>query len=89
MKSGYLPIRHSVLDIPEFQQYLRQHPNFKVFVDEMEYGEAARPIDYHGLKITRHIAEAIERTTVGNIDPKTALDESAMKSNDLLKSDSK
>jgi ABC-type glycerol-3-phosphate transport system substrate-binding protein len=86
MKSGYLPICHSVLDIPEFQEYLREHPNFKVFVDGMEYGEASRPIDFHGLKITRHIAEAIERATVGNIDPKTSLNESAMKSNELLKS---
>ena len=86
MQSGYLPIRHSVLDIPEFQEYLREHPNFKVFVDGMEYGEASRPIDFHGLKITRHIAEAIERATVGNIDPKTALEESAKKLNELLKS---
>jgi multiple sugar transport system substrate-binding protein len=38
MKSGYLPIRHAVSNVPEFKKYLDEHKNFKVFVDQMEVG---------------------------------------------------
>jgi ABC-type glycerol-3-phosphate transport system substrate-binding protein len=86
MKSGYLPIRHAVLDVPEFQQYLKDNPNFAVFVTQMEVGRAQKPIDFGGLEITRNIAEAIEKATIGNMDAKRALNEAAEKSNKLLKS---
>jgi ABC-type glycerol-3-phosphate transport system substrate-binding protein len=80
MNSGYLPIRRAVLNVPEFQTYLKDHPNFKVFVEQMEYGQAERPIDYAQIQIQRHIAEAIENATVGQMDVKQALEESAAKS---------
>ena len=86
MKSGYLPIRHAVLKVPEFQKYLVDNPNFKVFVEQMEVGQAQRPIDYGGLEITRHIAQAIENATIGNQDVREALREAAEKSNRLLNS---
>jgi ABC-type glycerol-3-phosphate transport system substrate-binding protein len=85
MKSGYLPIRHAVLEVPEFQEYLKENPNFAVFVHQMDVGYVQKPIDYGGLEITRNIAEAIEKATVGNTDVKTALDEAARKSNNVLK----
>jgi multiple sugar transport system substrate-binding protein len=80
MQSGYLPIRRAVLAVPEFQAYLKDHPNFKVFVEQMEYGQAERPIDYAQIQIQRYIAEAIENATVGNMDVKKALEESAAES---------
>ena len=46
---------------------------------------SASPIDYDPLKISRHLAEAIEKATVGDADPKTVLDEAAAKSNALLR----
>lgn len=84
MKSSYLPINRKVLEVPEFQAYLTANPNFKVFVDELEYSLASRPIDYDGLQITRHVAEALERATVGKADPAAVLHESAARSNALL-----
>jgi multiple sugar transport system substrate-binding protein len=84
MRSGYLPIRSAVLDVPEFQEYLKENPNFAVFVHQMDVGYVQKPIDYGGLEITRNIAEAIEKATVGNMDAKTALDEAARKSNSVL-----
>jgi ABC-type glycerol-3-phosphate transport system substrate-binding protein len=86
MKSGYLPIRHAVLNVPEFQKYLTENPNFKVFVDQMEYGHAQRPIDYGALEITHNVAEAIERATLGKMDVQKALNDAAVKSNIALKS---
>lgn len=89
IKSGYLPIRHAVLDVPEFKAYLEQNPNFKVFVEQMEVGQAQRPIDYGGLEISRHLAEAIEHATTGNSDVRKSLTESAVKSNKILLSSKK
>lgn len=86
MRSGYLPIRHAVLKVPEFQKYLEDNPNFKVFVEQMEVGQAQRPIDYGGLEITRHMAQAIENATIGNQDVRKALKEAAENSNRLLNS---
>ncbi len=86
MKSGYLPNRRTVNDVPEFQKYLEDHSNFKVYVDQMEVARAQQSIDYYGLQITRHLAEAIEKATIGKMDPKTVLDEAAEKSNALLAS---
>lgn len=84
MTSGYLPIRRAVLDVPEFKEFLTKNPNFKVFVDEMEYGQAERPIDYGGMEIMRHIADAIERATVGKQDVRKSLNEGAALSNKVL-----
>ena len=84
MESGYLPIRHAALKVPEFQQFLQQNPGQKAFVEQMEYAIAQRPLDFYAVEIQRHLAEAIEKATVGGADPKAALEESAAKSNRLL-----
>jgi ABC-type glycerol-3-phosphate transport system substrate-binding protein len=86
MKSGYLPVRRSVLALQEYQDFLRTNPGLKAYVDQMEFGQSPRPIDFHSLEITRNIAEAIEKATVGKGDPKVVLDEAAAKCNRLLKS---
>jgi sn-glycerol 3-phosphate transport system substrate-binding protein len=84
MKSGYLPIRHAAMEVPEFKSYLDTNPNFKVFVEQMDFGVAEK-MDIEALEITRNFGEAIERSTVGKIEVKRALDEAAEKSNRLLK----
>jgi len=85
MTSGYLPIRKSVKEIPAFKKYLEDNPNYKVFVDQMDVGQAELSIDYGAMQITQHIGEAIEGVTIGKRDVRTALQNSAKKSNDLLK----
>jgi ABC-type glycerol-3-phosphate transport system substrate-binding protein len=84
MKSGYLPIRHEALNVPEFKAYLDKNPNFKVFVEQMEYGQAQRQLDYGGLEVSRNIAEAIEKATIGRMDAAQSLKESARKSNEII-----
>jgi len=83
--SKYLPIRKDVVEIPKYKKYLEEHPHFKVFFEQMDYAQAQRPIDFGGLQIARHIAQALEESMLGNKDPKKALDEAAVKSNLLLK----
>jgi len=89
MKSGYLPIRRSVLEIDEYIDFLEDHPGLKEFVMQLEFGQSPRPIDYHGYEISRILAEALERATLGRIDPQMALDQAAERSNQLLRSGSR
>ncbi len=84
--SGYLPVRQSVLDMAEYRSHLEQDAPLRVFVEQMTVARARRPIDFHHVEINRHIAEAIERTAVGNENPASALNEAAAKSNKLLES---
>ncbi|MCL4705555.1 ABC transporter substrate-binding protein [bacterium] len=84
MKSGYLPVRHAVTRIKEYQDFLEANPGLKVYVEQLDFGQSPRPVDFHGLEITRYMAEAIEKATLGKQDPKTVLDEAAAKSNQLL-----
>jgi multiple sugar transport system substrate-binding protein len=86
MKSGYLPVRHAVHNIKEYKDFLEANPQLKAYVDQLDVAQAPSPIDYHGLKISRHLAEAIEKATLGKGDPKIVLDEAAKKSNQLLQS---
>ena len=86
MKSGYLPVRHAVRGIKEYSDYLEQHQALKTYVAQMEVAQAANPVDFEALKISRNLAEALERATLGDEDPRAALDQAAAKSNALLRS---
>ncbi len=86
MKSGYLPVRQSTLQMPEYQAYLATDPALKSFVAQLAMAESRRPIDFYRVEINQYLAEAIEKATVGGMDPKTVLDEAAAKSNALLQS---
>jgi len=86
MKSGYLPVRRGVANVEEYQDFLKLNPGMRTYVEQLEVGQAPNPVDYYGLKISRNIAEALERATLGKMDPKKALDEAAEKSNKLLES---
>jgi DNA-binding transcriptional ArsR family regulator len=56
MKSGYLPIRHAVRNVKEYNDFLDAHPPLKTYVQQMDFAQAASPIDYDPLKISRHLA---------------------------------
>ncbi|MBN1465659.1 ABC transporter substrate-binding protein [candidate division KSB1 bacterium] len=84
MKSAYLPIRKKTLEIPEYQAYLQDHPHLRSYVEQMEYSQAPRPFDFYMMESTLLLAEALERATLGRIDPATALNEAAQKASKLL-----
>ncbi len=86
MKSGYLPVRHAVRGIKEYADFLQTHQPLRTYVNQMDVAQAASPIDFEPLKISRHLAGAIEKACLGGEDPGTALDEAAARSNALLQS---
>ena len=82
--SGYLPIRASTLELPEYRAYLDQHPGLKTFAEQMAVAKASRAIDYSSLEIQQQLAEALERSTVGGQDAAAALTQAATASNAML-----
>jgi multiple sugar transport system substrate-binding protein len=85
-ESGYLPVRASVKEVDGFAEFLAENPGHRAFVEQMEYAQAQRPLDFHTLEIQRNLAVALERATVGNRDPGEVLREAAQSSNRLLDS---
>lgn len=85
MESGYLPVRESVVEVPEFQEFLSEQPAQRAFVEQMAFAQAQRPIDFHTMRIQRLLAQAIEQATVGGQDPAAVLGRSAREANSLLR----
>jgi ABC-type glycerol-3-phosphate transport system substrate-binding protein len=83
-QSGYLPVRASVMAVPEYRAYLDQHPGLRAFAEGMAVARAQRPVEFFSLEIQRELAVAIERTTVGDLDARTALAQAAAASNAML-----
>lgn len=84
MESGYLPVRESVVEVDAFQEFLQERPHQRAFVEQMQYAQAQRPIDFYTMRIQRLIADAIEEATVGGQDPQRALSDAAAEANALL-----
>lgn len=85
MKSGYLPVRRSSMEDPEFQAFLADNPGHRAFAEQMDYAVAQRPLDYHTEDIQRLVAKAMEQALVGGQDPQTVLRQAANESNALLR----
>ncbi len=85
MSSGYLPVRRSTLSMKRYIDFLASDPALSAFVRQIDYGRARSPIDRHRTEINRYLAEAIEKATLGGIDPTIALDEAAARANALLR----
>lgn len=85
MSSGYLPIRKSVLNREEYKLFLAKDHAMQSFVDQIAIAKQRPAIDNYYININQFIADAIEKTLVGNKNPKDVLDEAAAKSNELLK----
>lgn len=85
MRSGYLPVRKSTLELKMYKDFLNADINMKAFIDQLAIGRARSPIDNYRVEINQAIAEAVEKTILGNQDPQKVLNEAAMKANRLLK----
>ncbi len=84
IKSGYLPVRRSTLELARYREFLAADSAMQAFVQQIDFAQGRRPVDYHRVEINRCLAEAIEKAVVGKVDPKKALDEAAGKANRLL-----
>ena len=69
--TGYMPVRKSAVESTDMQTFFKDHPNFKVAVDQLpktKAQDAARVFIPGGDQI---IGKGLERITTGNEDPAT------------------
>lgn len=83
-RSGYLPVRRSVLQLPAYQRYLQEDAPLRAFVMQMQVGRAREPIDFYRIEINQTLAEAVEKSLTGGMDPGMTLDAAAARANALL-----
>lgn len=82
-ETGYLPLRKSAIESVELKSFYREHPNYKVALDQLGY---ARPPDFTPYlpQIDQILRFAIDEILINRKDPGAILDIAADKINELL-----
>lgn len=82
--TGYLPSRLSAVDSDDMQSLYKEIPQYKVAVDQLQYGKA-RPMAEAYPEISTILADEITRSLLEkDLSPKEALDQAAKLANPLL-----
>jgi multiple sugar transport system substrate-binding protein len=84
INSGYLPVNRATLKLKKYREYLEEDPAIMIFVSQMDSAQSRRLPDRNRIEFNRFIAQALERSIIGNENPKTALDKMANSAADLL-----
>lgn len=83
--TGYLPSRLSAQNSEKIQQLYKEKPQFKVAVDQLQYGNA-RPMVSVYPEVQQILIEEIQKMTLDStIKPQEALDAAANRANSLFK----
>lgn len=83
--TGYLPSRLSAVDSEDMQSLYKETPQYKVAVDQLQYGKA-RPMAEAYPEISTILSDEITRCLLeDDFSPKEALDQAASLANALLK----
>ena len=83
MGTGYVPVRNSTLDVPEYAAYTEEHPQALVPFNQAKHGTAA-PVDPTGGKILDALKIAADKVELENIPAKEALDEAQATAQEAL-----
>ncbi|MBD7983801.1 ABC transporter substrate-binding protein [Sporosarcina sp. Sa2YVA2] len=82
--TGYLPSRLSAVESEDMQSLYKEIPQYKVAVDQLQYGKA-RPMAEAYPEISTILADEITRSLLErDLSPKEALDQAAKLANPLL-----
>lgn len=75
ISTGYAAVRRSVLDLPEYQEYLKSNPDADAALIQIDLYAVPEFLDPTGGAITTALKEAVDRVQIENVPAKTALDE--------------
>ena len=78
IKTGYIPIRKSVLEVPEVKEFLEKNPKYRVAFEQMKYGEAYWHFEQMGL-MDALLTEYLDKIERGVLTPAEAMKEAAEK----------
>ncbi|MGB8454000.1 MAG: extracellular solute-binding protein [Anaerocolumna sp.] len=79
MGTGYVAVRKSVLDLPEYKTYLESNPDADVALKQIDQYAVPEFVDPTGGAITDALTEAVDKIQIENVPAKEALDAAAKK----------
>jgi len=83
--TGYLPSRISAQETEKIQKLYQEKPQFKVAVEQLQYGNA-RPMVAGYPEVIKILTEEIQKMAIDpSIEPKAALDAAAERANAVIK----
>jgi multiple sugar transport system substrate-binding protein len=86
LATGDLPTRRSVVNLPQYQQYLAKYKGIGTFVANLNNAVQARPVLTNYNEISSAMGQAIQAVLLGKAQPKQALDNAANSVNQILAS---
>jgi len=86
-KSGYLPVRKSVMQDPEYITFLKQYPQQQSFNEQLQYARGRNLPDRFRIEVNQYIAEALESSIRGGLVPEKSLQLAGEKVKRLLTSE--
>ncbi|MGN6378107.1 MAG: ABC transporter substrate-binding protein [Gaiellales bacterium] len=86
LATGDLPTRASVVNLPQYKQYLAKYPGIGTFVANLKNALKARPVLTNYNEISAAMGQAIQAVLLGKAQPKQALDQAAQQVNQILAS---
>ncbi|MFF5205732.1 ABC transporter substrate-binding protein [Streptosporangium sp. NPDC000396] len=82
--TGSLPTRKSITALPGYKDFVAKYPGIQVVTDNLVNAKQVRPASTKYPRVSAYVAEAIAAVLIGRKDPKSALDEAAVKSDAVL-----
>lgn len=79
MGTGYVAVRKSVLDLPEYQEYLKSNPDADVALKQIDRYAVPEFVDPTGGAIMEALKAAVDKIQIENVPAKKALDEAQKK----------
>ena len=84
MATGSLPVRKSIMDLPEYQDFLAAYPGIQAMADNLENAKQAMPANTQWPRIVDSMGQAIASVLLGEAEPADALSQAADETNALL-----
>lgn len=78
IKTGYIPIRESVLEVPEVKKFMEENPDYRVAFEQMKYGKAYWHFEQMGT-MDYLLYEYLDKIERGILTPEEAMKEAAEK----------
>jgi len=72
-KSGYLPVCRSVLNDPDYIEFLKHYPQQQSFNEQLQYARGRTLPDKYRVEVNQCLAKAIESTVRGGVPPDKSL----------------
>ncbi|MCL4545971.1 MAG: hypothetical protein M1118_15495, partial [Chloroflexi bacterium] len=84
--TGYMPLRKSATETPEYKQFLAENPRNSVAIDGLKYpGNTGEPKVAAWQQVRDILQSMLQQVIAGTASPKNALAAANRKANDVMK----